>query len=658
VSFHIPIRSSESHGVNIPRLEKIIAAGAKLVVTCDTGVTSHPAVEYARERGVDVIVTDHHDLPPRLPQAHTIINPKLLPAGHALGTISGAGVAYKFAEALLAGESDRAGALLDLAVLGLVADLAHLTGDSRYLVQKGLERLRNTERLGLKIMMEMAELSPAHLNEEHIGFVLGPRLNALGRLGDANPAVELLTTRDPMRARLLATQLENYNAQRQLLCNQVSEAAEAQLRADPSLLTEPVIILAHPAWPGGVIGIVAGRLAERYHKPAIVFSAPRGEPARGSARSIEGLNITAAIAAQEDLLLSFGGHPMAAGLSLAQENLPEFHKRLIRTVARMPGAAENEPALPIDAEIALERVDLPLAEVLESLAPFGPGNEKPVLAVRGLRIEGAAEIGRNNEHRRLVVVNAAGTAREVLWWDGSGQDLPRGRFDLAFTLRASDWRGTRQSQMTLVDLHELEQQLVDVKRRHVEVIDFRQASGGPERVAGLPEGTLVWAEGPDSVGVDSADRNHLSPAAALAIWTTPPGPEVLEALLERVAPARVYLFAAQAAVEDADTFLERLAGLLKYTVRRRQGKASYSELAAATAQREITVRRGLAWLVESGIVKLVIERPDDFEVAFGTSVKDPAAAARTRAEVQSLLAETAAYRAHFRRAGAETLVVK
>ncbi len=284
---------------------------------------------------------------------------------------------------VLAGSSE-ATRHLDLAALGLVADLARLTGDARYLVQLGLEALRNTQRLGLQIMMEMAELVPANLTEEHIGFVLGPRLNALGRLGDANPAVDLLTTSDAVRARVLATQLEGLNAQRQLLCSQVTRAAEAQLRANPALLAQPVLVLGHPAWPGGVVGIVASRLVERYRKPAILFSTPAGEPARGSARSVEGLNITAAIAAQKDLLLNFGGHPMAAGLSLEQEKLPEFTRRLAKTVAEMLGESEKEPVLEIDGWLSLPEITLDLARELESLAPYGPGNEKLTLATRAL----------------------------------------------------------------------------------------------------------------------------------------------------------------------------------------------------------------------------------------------------------------------------------
>ena len=228
--------------------------------------------------------------------------------------------------------------------------MALLKGETRALAQKGLAALRETKRLGLQTIMDMAGVQPETVNEETIGFTFAPRLNAIGRLGDANPAVELLTTSDPVRARVLAAQLEGLNSQRRLLTSQVYRAAEAQLREDPSLLEQPVIVLGHPSWPGGVVGIVASRLKERYNKPVILLNTAEGEPARGSARSIEGLHITEAIAAQKDLLLGFGGHPMAAGMSLEQENLPAFRKGLGKTIEVMLGdLVYEEPSLQIDA---------------------------------------------------------------------------------------------------------------------------------------------------------------------------------------------------------------------------------------------------------------------------------------------------------------------
>ncbi|MCK5428851.1 MAG: single-stranded-DNA-specific exonuclease RecJ, partial [Anaerolineales bacterium] len=355
VNYHIPVRASESHGVNIPVLGQILDQGAQLVLTCDTGIAAHEAVAYAQGRGVELIVTDHHDLPPTLPEAYAIVNPKMLPEGHPLSTLPGVGVAYKLVEALFlrAGREAELDQYLDLVALGIVADIALQTGDTRYLLQRGLEVLREAQRLGLKVLMEMAELNPAWLTEEHIGFVLGPRLNALGRLGDANTIVEFLTTDDLGRARILALELEGLNARRKLLTDQVFQGAQAQLERDPALLQQAALVLAHPSWPAGVIGIVASRLVERYNKPTILISAPSGEAARGSARSVEGVNITAAIADQKDMLHGFGGHPMAAGLSVDPGRIPEFRRALSRTIGKMLGEVPIEVQLQVDGYLGL-----------------------------------------------------------------------------------------------------------------------------------------------------------------------------------------------------------------------------------------------------------------------------------------------------------------
>ena len=315
------------------------------MVTCDTGISSHEPLRLARTRGVDVIVTDHHDLPESLPEAYAIVNPKLLPGGHPLSGLPGVGVAYKLAELLYerAGHAGETEGFLDLVALGIVADLALQSADTRYLLQRGLPVLRQARRVGLQVMMEISGLQPAYLTEEHIGFVLGPRLNALGRLDDANPAVELLTTPETGRARVIATHLEGLNARRRLLTDQVLKGALAQIEKDRTLLEQAVLVLAHPDWPAGVIGIVASELAERYNRPTILLAAPPGQPARGSARSIDGVNITAAIAAQKDLLLGFGGHPMAAGLSLDPAHLTAFRRGISRYVERALGGAAPRP---------------------------------------------------------------------------------------------------------------------------------------------------------------------------------------------------------------------------------------------------------------------------------------------------------------------------
>jgi single-stranded-DNA-specific exonuclease len=665
VSFHIPVRERESHGVNLPVLREIIERGAKVVLTCDTGITAHEAVDYARQKGVEFIITDHHDLPPTLPKALAIVNPKLLPGNHPLGTLPGVGVAYKLAEELcnlIRPLSFQASSLVDLATLGIVADIAVQTGEARYLVQRGLEMLRKTDRPGLKALMESAELNPAWITEEHIGFVIAPRLNALGRLADANLSVEFLTTQDLSRARVIATILEGLNARRQLLTSQVFQAAQAQIEREPALLDDPALVLWQPSWPAGVIGIVASRLAAHYRRPVVLLASPPGELARGSARSIAGINITATIAEQRELLASFGGHPMAAGLSIDAEHLPEFRRGLIHTIRRMTGGVLPEATLQVDGYLTLPELSLNLAEDLQRLAPFGPGNPALVLAARNLSLAKSTPIGRGDEHLQLIIEDENGNARKVLWWQGGGLPLPKGRFDLAFTLRASDYRGARDIQMEWVDARLLEAEItVEEPARRIEVIDYRQEGHPLVILQQLTAGreVQVWCEGEavqklSAVGIPGRVRHELAACPTLAIWTTPPGPVELQAALERVVPEVVYVFAVDPETADQHAFLKRLAGLVIYALNHRGGQADLAILAAATAQSEITVWKGLGWLAAHGDIAIISEENGRLKFSPGNKAKANEIEQVTEA-LKALLAETAAYRTYFHIARKENL---
>lgn len=651
VDFHVPVRATEGHGIRLENLKAVLDGGARLILTCDTGINAHEAVAYAQGRGVDFIITDHHDLDGATPGAKCVINPKLLPENHPLAALAGVGVAYKLAEALLHQESGEAGTLLELVALGLIADVAYLRDETRALAQSGIRRLRATTRLGLKLLAETSRADLASLTEETIGFSIAPRLNAVGRLGDARMAVELLLTTDPVRGRVVAAQIESLNTQRRLLTDQVYQACEAQLREDPSRLVRPVLVLVHPSWPGGVVGIVAARLVERYRKPAIVFSASEDGRLHGSARSVEGVNITTAIAACRELLIEFGGHPMAAGLSIQEDHLPEFRRALEREVEHMLASAPiAEDTLSIEAWLSLGEASLGLAEMLEQLAPFGAGNHIPIFACGNLHLKSSRPIGRTGEHRSLVVSDRQNNAREVLWWNAGETALPEAEFDLAFAIRVSNFGGERRASLELQDFRPVQGSAPELRQPGPEIVDLRNKG----RAAPIPASGLVWAEaGARDKGVD---RFHLSESAELVIWTAPPSPADLQSGLKIVRPRIVYLVGEKPEpTHDARGFLSRLAGMAKFAVRQNKGKTRISGLAAALAQRELAVRIGLEWLSAGGHLR-VTSMGDEIQLEEARAEADPSLQHELYRGVQSLIEETAAYRAYFARADPQALI--
>jgi len=661
VSFHIPVRASESHGITIDVLGRLvedeIPGGIGVLLTCDTGVSAHDAVDYANGRGIDVIVTDHHELPESLPKALAIINPKRLPPDHPLGALPGVGVAYKLAQELCdrLGNIELAAMQLDLVALGIVADLAFLTGDTRYLLQRGLETLRISQRPGLLAIFDRLDFSQSLVTEEHISFALAPRLNALGRLSDANPVVELLITPDSGKARFIALELEGLNARRKLLTTQVFQGAIAQIEQDPSLLETNAIVLSHPTWPAGIIGIVASRLVEQYNMPVIMISSPPGAAGRGSARSIAGVNITAAIAAQSDILHQYGGHPMAAGLSIDPERIPEFRRRLSRTL-------ETLGALPVatyqlDGYLEFSELSLDLVADLERLAPFGPANPSLKLASRNLRLVSCSTIGRDEEHLLLTVEDGAGSTQKVLWWHGAGWPLPDGRFDLVYSVRAVTYRGQREVQVEWLDYRPVPLLEVSITQPEpIHLVDYRQV---PHPLVVLKqflarEIVQVWVEGDaarklTTESVHAVNRQDLQPGPTLAIWTAPPGKKELQEALEKVKPARVLLFALRPESEQIGDFLSRLAGMAKYATNHKEGFLNLEKAAATTAQTVPAVHKGLDWLVSKGLFEIVSIDSGSVQLQLANTVSNPGELARLSRELRELLEETRAFRDYLSR---------
>lgn len=660
VIFHIPIRSRESHGINLDILKQNLDRGVGLLLTCDTGISARAPVDYAQSRGVDVIITDHHELPPLLPDAHTIVNPKMLARDHLLANLPGVGVAYKLVEELFGRTENLANfeQFLDLVALGIVADIAKQTGDTRFLLQKGLHALRNTKRLGLRILLDLADLKPDHITEEHIAFVIAPRLNAIGRLSDANEVVEFLTTGDSGRARVLATNLEGLNARRKLITEQVFQAALNEIQQEPSILNEPVIVLDHPKWPAGVIGIVASRLVDRFNKPTILITTQTDQVAQGSARSIDGLDITAAISQQESMLIDYGGHQMAAGLKISPERIAEFRRSFTRTVEGMLKRKTMEPLLQLDGHIPLSELTYELVTDFERLAPFGAGNPPLVLVSPNHSIKNISQIGKQEEHFRLSIEDHTGNIYEVVWWQGSGWTPPKGRFDLAYKVRTREYRGTNTLQIEWVDAQIIEAVEIrsDQEESTYDVVDYRNNPNPLPILKRLQNTTdvQIWAEAERSKNISGKDRYRIGKGETLVIWTIPPSNHILQSVLAKVTPKNVILFAFNPLVDRFDRFVKTLIGLVKYTISNKNGVADLQSLATTLAHRESTVQRGLAWLEASGYIRF----KTDGEIVFleeGDRISKP-----ERAEIESALQmaleETAAFRAHFARTDGNRLI--
>jgi single-stranded-DNA-specific exonuclease len=374
---------------------------------------------------------------------------------------------------------------------------------------------------------------------------------------------------------------------------------------------------------------------------------------------VEGVNIHAAIAAQADLLAGFGGHPMAAGLSIEAERIPEFRRRLWREVEKMQGVDLPEATLQIDGYLPLAELTPDLVADLERLAPFGAGNPPLTLACRNLRLERAEPLGRNGEHLLLIVEDETGSPFRIVWWQGAGWALPEGVFDLAYTARASSYRGRDELQIEWLDARQQAEAPTELARLHppLEVIDYRgEAHPLPILRRLQAEGEVqVWREADAGEHLEGRDRYHLTPSSALAIWTTPPGPLELSLALELASPQRVYLFGIAPEAGQPEVFLQRLVGLLKYALRARQGRVGIADLAAATGQREATVQAGLAWLQARGHIRLQAEQDGEVILAAGDSLVNDSLPERA-SRLRTLLEESAAYRAYFARADKDSLL--
>ena len=457
VNHYLPHRLDEGYGLSQDGVENCLRRfPIKLLLAVDCGSTAVPSVEWLRQRGVDVIVLDHHQVSNPPPLATALVNPR---SGTGTFTeLCSVGLAFKLAHALVkrGRETGLAGAqnfdlrpLLDLVALGTVADLVPLTGENRILVTTGLQRLQGTPRPGLIALKAVAEVrGPIGVYE--VGFQLGPRLNAAGRLETAVEALNLLFAQNLTEAEPLARDLDARNRERQQIERSIAEEAIGAVRAKFDAQTDYVIVEGQLLWHVGVVGIVASRVLREFHRPTIIIGG-EGEEWRGSGRSIEGFDLAAALRECQDLLVRHGGHAMAAGLSIRPENLDALRTRLNELARGSLTREQLQPLLLLDAEVNLSELTLERLEELQRLEPVGQGNPPVQLVVRHVALHRPPQrMGRAEQHTKLWVTDA-GSVCEVVWWNCEDAALPSGRFDLAFVPQINEYNGLRSVQLKLLD---------------------------------------------------------------------------------------------------------------------------------------------------------------------------------------------------------------
>ena len=448
---YIPDRVDEGYGLNSEALTKLRQNGAGLVISVDCGIRSVKEVAAAREIGLDMIVTDHHSLGPQLPEAIAVINPKRPESEYPEQMLAGVGIAFKLAQALRQAMPQRAQfgeeSLLDLVALGTVADLAPLRGENRRLVISGLEVINTCQRPGIAALANVARLRPGNITAEHIGFGLGPRINAAGRLAHAYDAAKLLATNNLMMAGRFAEELNTLNQRRRTLTRQLSMQAEALVQEDA-----PILIAAHPDFVSGIVGLVASRLAETHYRPAIVMEQGATE-SRGSCRSIPEFHITEALDEVADILERHGGHAQAAGFTVRNENLALFQERLTEVAVRRLDGLDLKPSIEVDAELQLQDVDWALLGHLEKLEPTGQANSTPVFMSRDVQVYSHRAVG-DGSHLKLDVGDGRCKFGCIAFRQGDwAATLPQ-RVDLVYTLGVNEWNGRRDIQLVVQDIRE------------------------------------------------------------------------------------------------------------------------------------------------------------------------------------------------------------
>lgn len=542
VSFKIPNRFIHGYGPHGDLFREACDEGVQLIITVDNGISGIEPIRIAKELGMDVIVTDHHEPGDELPPADIILHPRI-PEGHyPFGELAGVGVAFKLAHALY-GELPTH--LIELVAVGTIADLVPLVDENRYLVKRGIEEMRRSLSPWVLAMCEVASAEQAKINEETIGFYFGPRLNAVGRLGEAAPGVELLMAEDHAKATALAKQLNACNSERKDIVKSITDQAFALIESDEKIRNSLVIVVAGEGWNAGVVGIVASRLVELYYRPTIVLSLDNEKgTAKGSARSIEGFHLYNELAKNRDILPHFGGHPMAAGMTLAIEHVDELRLRLDAQAKACLSEEQLTPVLTIDIPLKLDEISADAIEEISTLGPYGTDFPKPVYVLEDVEISSMRKIGAAENHIKMELTDGYEKLDSVGFNKGHLHDELTYGIKVSFTgdLQINEWQGRKKAQFMIEDVQTTEWQLFDIRgirqtARWLNTIPKEEAT-----FIAFRQETVTYYQsliGEPILAVDSSLSN-VEQSNYIVLLDLPHNVQLLENVLQKTAPSRIY----------------------------------------------------------------------------------------------------------------------
>jgi single-stranded-DNA-specific exonuclease len=595
IKYHIPDRFKEGYGLNKEVIESY-ADEIDLIISCDCGITNHEEVNYAKELGINIIVTDHHDLPDQLPEADFVLSPRLLEKNHKAYWLPGAGMAYFLIKAVykeinMNGQEEE---FLDLLLLAIIADVVPLIGENRYLFKTALKKLKNTKRAGLKALYNVLDINPSEINEKVLGFQIGPVLNSAGRIDSAEKGLKLLIADNFKNALGIAAELIEINKRRKDLSQKIY--LEAEKLVDKK--QKRGLIIFNQEWHQGVVGIAAGRIVENYQIPAVFMTLNKeNNLITGSARSIEGVNINKIIGECSDLLEKHGGHAAAAGFSLKKDRLEKFKVRLQRLIDNKIKKQNLKRVVEPELELKLAEIEDEFYKKLRMFAPFGEANPEPIFYTEA-QVLSSRSISQG-KHKRLVLSDGDKKFTALWWWADEVQTGIRQR--TAFKLTENIYRGSRSLQLEIKALESSVKDLAssseNIKKaeKTVKVIDLRNIN--MEQLDIGREDTVYFLEGRKQLSLyPIINRDYQRKAERLVLIAFPPSAEILKEMIILTGAEEIALSSIVDNSLGFKEFISSLMGLIKYTINHKNGILNITDAAVFLSEKEITIKRGLDYL--------------------------------------------------------------